>query len=706
MRITLHSIHCYTHKKLAISLLMLIVCYLPGYAVPSVIRGPYLQAATPTSIVIRWRTDEACDSRVKLGSSVGGLTQIVDDANSVTEHEVKVTGLTANTKYFYSIGTSQTVLQGNPDNFFQTLPLPGTIQKYRIGVLGDCGNNSVNQINTRDQLINYLGNNYLNAWILLGDNAYSFGNDGEFQSNFFNIYKDNFLRRSPVYPAPGNHDYADNPTRQDTHVMPYYDIFTMPKSGEAGGVASNTEAYYSFDYGNIHFLSLDSYGREDNASRLYDTLGKQVKWIKQDLAANKNKDWVVAYWHHPPYTKGSHNSDTESELVKIRTDFIRILERNGVDLILCGHSHDYERSKLMQGHYGLENSFDPAVHNLSNSTGKYDGTPDSCPYEKTSAKNQGTVYVVSGSAGQLSGSQANYPHDGMPFSDATHGGSMLLEVEGNRLDAKWIGADGAIRDQFTLAKDVNVKKNITIVEGKNATLTSSYIGSYQWSTGGNTRSITVSPNVTTDYIVKDGKSCLADTFHVTVSPPLPIRLVSFDGMANENNQVKIHWITNFEENAAHYLIERAADGKSFTEVGLIQAVGNSSKDITYSFIDSLAATFPVDRFYYRLKQVDEDGRFMYSQMIVVKLNTDFPAFNLQLMPNPANGNDITLMLSASEKVNGTLEVYDISGKQIFKEALSITQSTKLPFRKVLQPGTYLFRFRSDLHMITRKLVVH
>jgi acid phosphatase type 7 len=144
-----------------------------------------------------------------------------------------------------------------------------------------------------------------------------------------------------LFPTPGNHDYYSATQSSRSHT--YYNIFTMPTAGESGGIASGTEAWYSYDWGNIHFLSLDSYGTESpNNSRLYDTTGPQVNWIKNDLAAN-NKKWTVAYWHHPPYTMGSHNSDTESELVNIRQNFIRILERYGVDLILCGHSHDYER---------------------------------------------------------------------------------------------------------------------------------------------------------------------------------------------------------------------------------------------------------------------------------------------------------------------------------------------------------------------------
>jgi hypothetical protein len=499
----------------------------------SLLRGPYLMVGTTTSMNVRWRTTLPAKSVVRYGLAPNALNQVKIDSAEVTEHEVKLSGLAPHTQYWYSIGSLTDTLQGDSANYFMTVrPAGDRSAKQRIGVIGDCGNNSTNQKNVRDQLIGYLGDNYMDSWILLGDNAYSSGTDAEFQAEFFNIYKDRFLKQNPLYPAPGNHDYSNgNATRQLDHAVPYYSLFSMPTQAEAGGYASGTKAFYSFDNGNVHFLSLDSYGKEDSATRLYDTLGAQVQWIKADLAANANKEWVVAYWHHPPYTMGSHNSDTETELVKIRENFIRILERSGVDLILCGHSHDYERSKLMMGHYGNENSFDSTIHNLSQSSGLYDGSNNSCPYLKDSVANfQGTVYVVSGSAGQLGGSQAGYPHNAMAaYSDASHGGAMVLEVEGNRLDAKWICADGSIRDQFTLMKNTNFSKTYTINEGDSITLTAGFNGRYSW-TGvtDTTQSVRVSPTDTMTYVVKDVYDCVADSFHVNVIP----KVVTPTGISN------------------------------------------------------------------------------------------------------------------------------------------------------------------------------
>ena len=490
---------------------------------PSLLRGPYLQVATSNSIVIRWRTDVLVKGVVHYGSTPEHLDKIATDSMQATEHKVKLTGLQTRTRYYYSIGSRQDTLQGGPENYFVTLPTPGAEAFYRVGVVGDCGNNSVNQRSVRDQLTRYLGSNYMDSWILLGDNSYTYGRDAEYQSNFFNIYKDTLLKKYPLFPAPGNHDYNDDKTAQDTHDIAYYQNFSMPTNGEAGGVPSHHQGFYSFDLGNIHFLSLDSYGREDSL-KMYDTTGAQTEWIKKDLEANQNKGWVIAYWHHPPYTMGSHNSDQEQDLVQIRTRFIKILERYGVDLVLCGHSHDYERSKLMKGHYGLEASFNPAMNLVSTSSGLYDGSPNSCPYVKDSASGyQGTVYLVSGSAGQLGGKQTSFPHEALPYSDETHGGAGMLEIQGNRLDWKWICADGVIRDHFTMVKQASQHHTMTVKKGDSITLTASYTGDYHWTAGtaknalSDTKSITVHPSSTTVYTARDGQMCLKDVWEVKVT---------------------------------------------------------------------------------------------------------------------------------------------------------------------------------------------
>jgi hypothetical protein len=93
---------------------------------------------------------------------------------------------------------------------------------------------------------------------------------------------------------------------------------------------SGTERYYAFDHGNIHFICLDSQGSGRIAT------DPMLRWLAADLAATTQK-WIIAFWHHPPYTKGSHDSDSELELIEMRENALSILEAGGADLVVTGH---------------------------------------------------------------------------------------------------------------------------------------------------------------------------------------------------------------------------------------------------------------------------------------------------------------------------------------------------------------------------------
>src|SRR5439155_1634246 len=181
------------------------------------------------------------------------------------------------------------------------------------------------------------------------------GSAQEYQAAVFNMYPE-MLRKTVLWPAYGNHD--GSAADSATNTGPYYDIFTLPKQAEAGGVASGTEAYYSFDYANIHFVELESYETDRSPT------GPMLTWLQRDLAAN-TQPWVIVFFHHPPYSKGSHDSDTEIELMEMRRNALPILENFGVDLVLCGHSHSYERSFLIDGHYGDSTTFSAAMEKNS-----------------------------------------------------------------------------------------------------------------------------------------------------------------------------------------------------------------------------------------------------------------------------------------------------------------------------------------------------
>ncbi len=305
-------------------------------------RGPYLQKAGPTRMTLRWRSSQPVAGRVRYGVAPGSLDQTADESSATNEHVIELTGLTARTTYFYSVGSAVDTLASGVDFTFTTPPSAGTVIDTRIWVLGDAGTASSNQTAVRDAFYNWTGARVPNLVLQLGDNAYDSGLDTEFQAAVFNIYP-TMLRQTPFWSCLGNHETAQSTAYVDTY--PYFDIYTFPTAGECGGVPSGTEHYYSFDYGNIHFISLDSMTADRSPA------GAMAAWLQNDLAST-TATWIVCFFHHPPYTKGSHNSDTETELIQMRTNFLPILEAGGADLVLSGHSHCYERSFLLDGHYG------------------------------------------------------------------------------------------------------------------------------------------------------------------------------------------------------------------------------------------------------------------------------------------------------------------------------------------------------------------
>ncbi len=410
-------------------------------------RGPYLQLGTTSNILVRWRTSRNTNSVVRFGLAADALDWAVTNTPPATEHIITLTNLAPDTKYFYTVGGADTNLAGGTNHHFITAP--NGAKPTRVWVIGDAGTashqDSFNVIRDpfgmRDAYHAHASNRYTDVFLMLGDNAYGVGTDEEYSTNMFGTFPA-MLRQSVAWSAIGNHDAVNTAT--------YQNIFSLPQNGEAGGVPSGSELYYSFNRGNIHFVCLDS---EVSAN----TPGSpMMTWLEQDLENNTN-DWLIAFWHSPPYTYGSHDSDSPGDsggkLVQMRQNVVPMLEAYGVDLVLCGHSHVYERSFLLDGHYGYAASLQPSMLKDGGS-GREGG---SGPYVKPGAgpnPNQGAVYVVCGSSGWATpaytpGRYLNHP---AMFIGLKQVGSLVLDVNGRRLDGKFLRNNGSIDDTFTILK--------------------------------------------------------------------------------------------------------------------------------------------------------------------------------------------------------------------------------------------------------------
>jgi hypothetical protein len=725
------------HFTVRVSLTIFLATLIHSQSFSQVTRGAYLQMGNQTSITIRWTTSAASNSRVRIGPAYiagGTYATIVDDGTPTTDHRVTVTGLTADTKYFYSIGTSISVQQESANNFFTTAPPANTTRKIKIAAFGDCGREggvATNQTNSYNGYQTFLTNNSIDAadaWLLLGDNAYNVGNTTEYSNSFFAPYDGNtkqILRNHKLYPSPGNHDYNNagiaGTTDRRARTWHYFSCFTTPQNAECGGVASTKPNYYSFDIGNIHFLSLDSWGLEqtDTDSWMGSVSATTVmkNWIAADLLANTKK-WIVAYWHHPPYTKGSHNSDTETELVQIRASINVFLETKGVDLVISGHSHAYERSYLLRNFTGNWNTFIAGTHAANSSSAKWNGTAGSAPYKYNTTDvlnpvtplNHGTVYVVAGNSGANNGSTTNFGAYAMPYA-TINAGVFYLEVEDNRLDGRMINhTTGTTFDKFTIIKDGgNKSTTYNIVLGQSQILNASWpnsTGTYTWTgsgASGTNRSVSVTPASigTYNYTVADNtaNSGLLDNITVNVSTTLPVTITNFKAQ-KAGAGVAVNWAVSDINNHSYFSIERSTDGIRFTEINRNNEDINGQTNRSFVFND---VDLPTARIlYYRIRQCDINGTCKYTDIKNVRFDEKG---NIVIYPVPA---DNTLNISYTGTAAGKLQITitDEYGRAVLKETKTATagrNNLQLNITK-LKPGNYIITINDDKEKWSDKLI--
>jgi len=156
------------------------------------------------------------------------------------------------------------------------------------------------------------------AVLTLGDNQYDDGELAEYLESYdltWGRFKD------ITFPTPGNHDYHTD------DAQGYFDYF--------GDVANPPDGYYSYDLGSWHLVAVNSEG--GNIS------DEQRAWIRRDLRSDRHL-CELAYWHHPRWSSGDeHGSDSDMAAVW------KLMARQGVDVVLNGHDHVYERFAKLNG---------------------------------------------------------------------------------------------------------------------------------------------------------------------------------------------------------------------------------------------------------------------------------------------------------------------------------------------------------------------
>lgn len=455
-------------NKLRVScfLLLISLCSVKGQTPLEITRAPYLQLATESSQVIVWRTNKEILPSVRVGKSLGSLDQILagedilvksDEALwqgepsksppvGTVQYEAYISGLEPSTKYYYALYDGEKRLTPSEDSYYlKTHPKVGTNAPSRFWIVGDSGTGGEAQKRVHDGLNAYLGKEReLDGYLHVGDMAYGSGTDPQFSERYFSMYEPT-LRHTVCWGSMGNHE--GQTSQGETGTGPYYDAYVLPTKAEAGGTPSGTEAYYSFDYGDVHFICLNSHDLDRSPT------AAMAQWLKADLEKTQAQ-WLVAFFHHPPYTKGSHDSDNERQLIEMRENIMPILESGGVDVVYTGHSHIYERTMLIDGAYHTPSINEGVVLDDGDGDPKGDGS-----YKKSAglAPNNGTVQIVAGHGG--TGLRMKDKHVLMSKIIVLHG-SVIMETEENRMNLKMIDVDGKMKDHCVIEKGGKVPRNI------------------------------------------------------------------------------------------------------------------------------------------------------------------------------------------------------------------------------------------------------
>jgi hypothetical protein len=304
----------------------------------TLLRPPYVQNVKTTSITIVWTTVEDGASEVHYGladySLVAPATSTYFTTPSTTPapykfyyvHEATLSGLTADTVYQYKIFTNDADLTPGGSVTARTAK-PNTTSHFRFAAFGDSGDGSQNQLDVAARLLQVQPD----LAVHIGDIIYDQATYDGFEERYFQIYKD-LLKSVWIAPSMGNHDVSYNNGKSFT------DVFVNPPNATS---SAERELYYSFDYGNAHFVILNNYFAMT-------TVGSaQYTWLQTDLAAS-NQFWKFVIFHQPAYSSDSNQGPNNDH--DIIQNLVPLFEQYHVNMVISGHWHYYERMKpLLNG---------------------------------------------------------------------------------------------------------------------------------------------------------------------------------------------------------------------------------------------------------------------------------------------------------------------------------------------------------------------
>jgi 3',5'-cyclic AMP phosphodiesterase CpdA len=345
-------------------------------------------------------------------------------------------------------------------------------QPYRFAVFGDCGAGGRGQAAVAYRVYQ----TQPNFAVIPGDMVYDRGRITEYRENFFPYYNADrasvrlgapLMRSTVFFAVPGNHDvYATN-LRRHPDGLAYFLYWAQPLNGpaqqpgapalpaiagsemdkgaflNAAGANYPRMANFSFRYGNSFWLAIDS-----NPYRDW-TDASQREWIQQQLASARDATWRFVVFHHPGFNSSKRHFGDQWMRQLSET-----LEQGGVDLVFCGHVHNYQRTYPLR-FPALRDAQGRLIRARGEVRGawtldrRYDGV--------TRTKPQGVIYIISGAggAGLYNREQQDNPASWQEFTRFYHAEThsfTLVEINGKTLTARQISGMGKELDRFVVTK--------------------------------------------------------------------------------------------------------------------------------------------------------------------------------------------------------------------------------------------------------------
>jgi predicted phosphodiesterase len=371
---------------------------------PRLLTGPMVQLPAPGRAAIVWQVAAIlpADSTVRAGrpgslrpyaaqtSTAGFISgEFETDGQTTLAYELENGGL-----FGRAIRTGEGTAR---------LPAPPG-DSFRFLAFGDSGNGSRTQRNLAERMMAASPDLIIHS----GDLIYPDGAAADYRRNFFDPYRE-LLARVPFMPCLGNHDVATD------KGQPFLDVFILPENGPPG---IQPERNYWFDFGDARFVALDTNRAQKKGAVTESAMREAVAPWLRDALQSSDRRWKFVYFHHPPYTGGTHPA---AEQDFVREIFVPVFDACGVDMVFCGHNHLYERTRPIRG--------DRAV-----------------------PPGQGTVYIVTGAGGASRYSEVEPIPPYIEKYNAEVFSFTQVDLSPTTLELKQIDENGNVIDSLTITK--------------------------------------------------------------------------------------------------------------------------------------------------------------------------------------------------------------------------------------------------------------